>query len=483
LITVGGKAISTTAGGTITVDATTDATGKVSLPITSATGTTGDKITISAVAEGIALTANLVVEWKAVTYTLTDAKDDTSASALRAMTRGGTLTFNYEVKDQFGVAISGGARVKTVTSVGTTNTQYNNLVGGKVSVTVTDTQTTTSNSNTIVSTLETQDSASLNWTPNVAAATPASITAAVSSTAFAFSAVPNQTAATFGGPVSANALTATPTNGVALTAASAATLATAIAGQAVKVSGTGLAFKVADTAANAAASTKVYQNEVEFFSSAAGVFAVQVFSTSAGAKTVTLTTGTATTSVVVTFTAGAPALVSFVAPAQAQVGQALDIVVNVTDKWANPVASAAAGAVGSLTVSSTGTGYFASSALTANAAGKATVKYIVGTADIGTAFLSATLELGATDVTAAQSIEFGLTDGDAIGAGKRIFVSAEFAKGRTVSVAINGKRVYSKVQTSDNAVELGFTQRRAGTYTVTVRISGGIVFTERVTVG
>ena len=111
------------------------------------------------------------------------------------------------------------------------------------------------------------------------------------------------------------------------------------------------------------------------------------------------------------------------------------------------------------------------------------MKYIVGPADIGTAFLSATRELGATDVTAAQSIEFGLTDGDAIGAGKRIFVSAEFAKGRTVSVAINGKRVYSKVQTSDNAVELGFTQRRAGTYTVTVRISGGIVFTERVTVG
>jgi len=194
LITVGGKAISTSAGGTITVDATTDATGKVSLPITSATGTTGDRITISAVAEGIALTANLVVEWKALAYTLVDTKDDTSASTLRAMTRGGKLTMNYSVKDQFGVAISGGARVKTVLAGGTSNTQYNNLVNGVVSVTVTDTQTTTSTANTITSTLETQDSASLNWTANVAAATPAVLTAAVSSTAFSFDTVPNQTA-------------------------------------------------------------------------------------------------------------------------------------------------------------------------------------------------------------------------------------------------------------------------------------------------
>jgi hypothetical protein len=49
-------------------------------------------------------------------------------------------------------------------------------------------------------------------------------------------------------------------------------------------------------------------------------------------------------------------------------------------------------------------------------------------------------------------------------------------------VTINGKRIYSKVQTTDNAVELAFTQRRAGTYTVTVRISGGLTFTERVSI-
>jgi hypothetical protein len=229
--------------------------------------------------------------------------------------------------------------------------------------------------------------------------------------------------------------------------------------------------------------TKFYPGTVTTFSGNNGDFDVDVFSQKSGDQTVTFATGSVTYTAVVTFAAGAPALVSLTAPAQAQVGQALDVLVKVTDKWGNAVASAAQGTTdaGKLTLSSTGTGYFANTTPVAAAAG-VTVKYIVGTADIGTAFLSATLDL-ATDVTAARSIEFGLTDGDVVAGGKRVFVSAEFAKGRTVSVSINGKRIYSKVQTTDNAVELAFTQRRAGTYTVTVRISGGITFTERVTVG
>jgi hypothetical protein len=466
LITVAGKAITATA---TTIALTTDASGKVSMPLTSATGTLGDTVTVVLKAEGVS-SSTLSIVWTAVAYTLTDTKDETAASTLRAMTRGGKLVLDYYVKDQFGVAISGGARVKTVTSGGTTNTQYNNLVNGKVSVTVTDTQTSTTTSNVVTSTVETQDSATLNWTANVASATPAALTAAVSSTAFSFDTVPNQTAGTFTGTVSADAYTGTPTNAVSITGASSAALSTAVAGQSVTVSGAGLAFLV---------NSKVYADSVTFFSGTTGDFTVSVYSTKSGAQTVTFTTGTATSSVVVTFAAGAPVLASLVAPAQAQVGQALDIVINVTDKWGNAVASASSG-TGVLSVSSTGTGYFASAAPVANAAGKATVKYIVGTADIGTAYLSATIELGATDFTTAKSIEFGLTDADVVAGGHRVFVNAEFAKGRTVTVSVDGVRVYSKVQATDNAVELAFTQKKKGAHTVTVRISGGIVFTERV---
>jgi hypothetical protein len=252
----------------------------------------------------------------------------------------------------------------------------------------------------------------------------------------------------------------------------------------VVVANEGTALTVAAPGAYIKAGASFGEGTVTVNSPAGGSVAVVVYFQKVGSTTVTFTNGVAVKTSVVTVTSDlAPALVSIVAPAQAQVGQAMDVVINVTDKWGNVRPTPTTGTdAGILSVKSTGAGYFASSAPVANAAGVATVKYIVGTADIGTAFLSATLDL-ATDVTAARSVEFGLTDGDVVAGGMRVFVSAEFAKGRTVSVSVNGKRIYSKVQTTDNAVELAFTQRRKGTYTVTVRISGGITFTEKVTVG
>ena len=158
----------------------------------------------------------------------------------------------------------------------------------------------------------------------------------------------------------------------------------------------------------------------------------------------------------------------------------MDVVINVTDKWGNAVATPTSGSnAGVLSVSSTGVGYFASANPVANAAGKATVKYIVGQSDLGTAYLTATLDL-ATDVSAAKSVEYGITDADVLAGGRRVFVDYEFAKGKTLTVTIDGKRVYSQLITSDNAGELAFAQTKKGYHTVTVRISGGIVFTEKV---
>ena len=466
---------------------TSDANGEVVVNLIP-TGYTGvQTITVTFTSQNIVATP-VVVAQQAVAYTVADSQDDT-ASANRATAKGGSVAFNLEVKDQYGSFISGGARIKTVVSGGTTAAAaYTNLSGGKATVTVTDTQTAASPvSDTVTFYLETQDSATLNWNAsNVAgfgsaSAASQAVTVNVSATApgFAAAPAPASPATKFTGTVSPVAYSAVTgvagDNGVALLkvgGANSGALATSLAGQKVKISGTGLLFRV---------NSKNFENEVEFFSGAAGAFAVTVYGHTAGDATVTLTTGTTTATAVITFAAGAPALVAFATPAQAQVGQALDIVINVTDQWGNAVATPTSGTnAGILSVSSTGTGYFASAAPVANAAGKATVKYIVGTADIGTAYLSATLDL-ATDVTTAKSIEFGLTDGDVVAGGKRVFVNAEFAKGRTVTVSIDGKRIYSKVQTTDNAVELAFTQKKAGVHTVTVRISGGIVFTEKVT--
>ena len=460
---------------------TTNASGEVLVNLIPSGFTAGQNVVVTFSSQNLSATAVTVVQ-EALLYTIADSQDDT-ASANRAVARGGSVSFNLEVKDQYGVAISGSSRIATTVSGGTTAaTAYTAVADGKATVTVKDTQTTTSNANTVTFALETQNSSTLNWGASnvsgfgVTNAANAAITVAVSATAPGFGSAPKPagSATKFTGTVTPDAYTASaPTNGVALLNNGAA-LATSVAGQRVTVAGAGELFLV---------NGKYYKDTVSFFSGAAGAFAVTAFSQTAGDQVVTFTTGTTTVSVTITFAAGPVALVTLTAPAQAQVGQALDVVVKTTDKWGNVQASAASG-TGSLSLASTGSGYFASSAVTTSATtGLATVKYIVGTADIGTAFLSATLELGATDATAARSIEFGLTDGDVLAGGKRIFVNAEFAKGRTVSVSINGKRVYSKVQTTDNAVELAFTQRRAGTYTVTVRISGGIVFTEKVTVG
>jgi hypothetical protein len=380
------------------------------------------------------------------------------------------------VKDQFGTLTTKSDRIAVTTSIGsgltafTTGTTYVTLSGGKGTYSATSGTATAAGQISLATSLEAQNASTLNW---AAYATPVAGTAIlvnVTTVANSFATAP---AATATAKVTPDAYTSAISNAAGYSAVYSVTVTNP--GTMVTVAAPGAYIKVGSTFGEGTASER---------SPANGVVAVVVYAKTVGSLTATFTNGVAVKTSVITLTTDlAPALVSMAAPAQAQVGQAMDVVISVTDKWGNAVATPTSGTnAGILSVSSTGTGYFASAAPVANAAGKATVKYIVGTADIGTAFLSATLDL-ATDVTAARSVEFGLTDGDVLAGGKRIFVSAEFAKGRTVSVSINGKRIYSKVQTTDNAVELAFTQRRAGTYTVTVRISGGITFTEKVTVG
>jgi hypothetical protein len=461
---------------------TSDANGEVLVNLIPSGYTAGQTVTVTFSSQNINATAVTVAQ-QAPLYTIADSQDDTS-SANRAIAKGQSVSFNMTVKDQYGQAITGGARIKTVVSGGTTAAAaYTTVTAGAATVTVTDTQTAASPvADTATFYLETQDSATLNWNASnvsgfgVTNAASAPVTIAVSATypGFASAPLPAGSATKFTGTVSPTAYAdvtgVAGDNGVALLNNGAA-LATSVAGQKLTISGTGLLFRV---------NSKNYADTVTFFSGAAGAFAVTVYGHTAGDQTVTLVTGSTTKTAVITFAAGAPALASIVTPANAQVGQAMDVVINVTDKWGNAVATPTSGTnAGILSVSSTGVGYFASANPVANAAGKATVKYIVGTADIGTAYLSATLDL-ATDVTTAKSVEFGLTDADVVAGGHRVFVNYSFAKGRTLTITIDGVRKYSQIVTTDNDGELAFTQKKAGYHTVTVRISGGIVFTEKV---
>jgi hypothetical protein len=453
---------------------TSDANGEVKVDLKSVGFVDAQTVTVVFTSQNI-VAAGVQVTQKATAYTISADNGNLYSTPL-----GTPRAVALSVKDQFGTlsAATADRLAVTPTAVAGGLTGYVNpgtsfvaVVGGKATYNVSSVAATTAGQVTLSVALQSLDTATQNYvaaSPAVAAFTAVAVN--FTTAANSFTTAP---AATATAKVNADAYT----SAISTTAGYSATYTVVVAneGTAVTVAAPGAYIKVGSTFGEGTATENT---------PVGGSIAVAVYFHTVGATTVTFTNGTAVKTSVVTVTSDlAPALVSMAAPAQAQVGQAMDVVISVTDKWGNAVATPTSGTnAGILSVSSTGTGYFASAAPVANAAGKATVKYIVGTADIGTAFLSATLDL-ATDVTAARSVEFGLTDGDVLAGGKRIFVSAEFAKGRTVSVSINGKRIYSKVQTTDNAVELAFTQRRAGTYTVTVRISGGITFTEKVTVG
>jgi len=450
---------------------TSDANGEVKVDLKSVGFLAADTpVSLTFTSENIASNA-VAVSQAATAYAITADEGNLYSTAL-----GTPQAVALSVKDQFGTLSTKSDRIAVTTSISsgltafTAGTTYVAVSGGKATYSATSGTATASGTISLATSLEAQDASTLNWAAYATPVTGTAILVNVTTVANSFATAP---AATATAKVTPDAYTSAISNAAGYSAVYSVTVTNP--GTLVTVAAPGAYIKVGSTFGEGTATER---------SPAGGVVAVVVYAKTVGSLTATFTNGVAVKTSVITLTTDlAPALVSLVTPAQAQVGQAMDVVINVTDKWGNVVATPTSGTnAGILSVKSTGTGYFASAAPVANAAGVATVKYIVGTADIGTAYLSATLDL-ATDVTAAKSVEFGLTDGDVVAGGKRVFVSAEFAKGRTVSVSINGKRVYSKVQTTDNAVELAFTQRKAGVYTVTVRISGGITFTEKVTVG
>jgi len=514
-VTVNGTAYKTNASLTAaSIDLTSNASGQLAVEIQT-TGFVAQTVTTTFTAQNY--TANVVATAEAAVYYAVDIADVANVGS-RLLLSAATTTVAYQVMDQYGVAPADGAFRAVLTGAAAA---YQPVVAGKATFTVTG-GTGASQAYTIALEEYVTASASFNTAyvegtdndngftvtkpaaANVSAAGSIVLTTAIaadgnffatsqsggsttSTTKLslsdkAFSSVDTRldkktAAPTLAAGYSAGTVTA-PTAGTAAgNAAVSITVvpkgsdvaATAIAAP-VTVSGTGLLFQVG--------TTTFKTDSISFLAAAAGTV-VKVYSQKAGAQVVTVTSGTATKTVTLTYAtiaAEASTLAYSSLPAQAQSGRALDLAAVVSDKWGNTVAGA------SVAFNNTGVGYVQSTAaVTSDAAGKVTGRLIVLQNDMGTSFLSATLDL-ATDVVVAKSIEFGLTDVDVVAGGKRLFVNAEFAQGRTVTVSINGKRVYSKVQTTDNAVELAFTQRKAGTYTVTVRVSGGIVATEKVTI-
>jgi hypothetical protein len=255
----------------------------------------------------------------------------------------------------------------------------------------------------------------------------------------------------------------------------------------VTVSGTGLQFAVTQEG-----NKVVYaKDSITFNASSTGTYSVDVWSHTAGKNVVTIASGTGKATVNVYFAKAAELAASSVkvtvadAAAQFQAGRALDVVIAVTDKFGNPV-DLGQSADAALVVAQTGAGYLNSlgDGTTNATTGKFSSKLITNFGDLGTSTITATVDFAdttLTDVVATNSSEFGVTDADVTVGGRAVYASVEFAKGKTVTVSVDGRRLYSKLFSTDAYTELKFTQKKAGKHVVTVRVSGGIVYSETVT--
>jgi hypothetical protein len=467
----------------------TDSTGVASLVVSSAGLTAGNTATITVKFAAQNLEAAVVATETAAAYTVTDD----AASTVVATNKNTAVSFNYSVKDQFGVL---SARTNERLLVSATQTggagianQFITVAGGKAAFTVKP-ETDITGDIAVSAALQISTTSTTTGVTTWAAdgIDVANRTVKFRSAAYSFTTAPaiDATAGINGGAwtetgaqkqtlTTVDQSDSTLTTGLVSPAAGTTwakvTLTGSNAGESLTVSGTGVFLSIDGGTVAKDKATKTAE---------AAAVVIYVASNTAGAKTITVTNGTVSKTVVVTFDKAAATAGKTVAigtlDSQAQAGRAVDVSATIVDKFGNAVAGA------TVTLSSTGVGYLANNSVTTtDVNGRVTAKLVVGSADLGTATITATSTLAdATVATASKSVEFGITDADVTVGGRAVYASVEFAKGKTVTVTVDGKRLYSKLQSSDNYVELKFTQKKAGKHVVTVRVSGGVSVTETV---
>jgi len=466
-----------------TLALTTDSSGLASVVVSSSGVTAGSTATITVSFAAQNITAAVVATETAAAYTVSDDAN----SAVIATSKNTATTLNYSVKDQFGVlSTRTNERLVVTATTAATVTQYITVTAGKAAIVVTPVTDSTADI-TVAAALEvstTVPATGVTWAAN--GTNVANRTVKIRAAAYDFATAP-AVAYVWNGSASAaynstsnykQALTtaalaglAAVTSGAANATWQAVTLTGSNAGEKLTVSGTGVFLSIDGATATANSATKTAE---------AAAATIYVASNTTGAKTLTVTNGTVSKTVVVTFdkaaaTAGKTITIGDLA-VQAQAGRAVDVSAVITDQFGNPVQGA------TVTLTSSGVGYLGNNSVTtSDASGRVTAKLIVDSGDLGTATVTASSTLAdATVATASKSVEFGQTDVDVTTGGKALYASVEFAKGKTVTVTVDGKRLYSKMFTTDSYTELKFTQKTAGKHVVTIRVSGGVSLTETV---
>ena len=480
-VTVNGtKYTDATALAAASVALTTDASGLASVAV-STTGFTAGSSSVTVTFAAQNFTSAVVAAQTAAAYTVSDD----GASTVIATNKNTAVTLAYSVKDQFGVAST---RTNERLVVSATNaavaTQYIAVSAGKASFSVA--QTTDSAADVVVTSalqISTDTNGSISWANN--GTNTVTNTIKTRSAAYAFTVAPaidatngiNNGAWTVAGAqkqtlTSYDQTDSTLTTGLVSPAASTVwakvTLTGSNAGEKLTVSGSDVFLSIDGAAATKNTATKVAQ---------ATTAVIYVASTKAGAKTLTVTNGSVSATVVVTFDAATVASRAAVVlgdlVAVSQAGRSVDVSAIVTDAFGNVVSGA------TVTLSATGVGYLANTTATSDANGKVAGKLVVGALEAGDAVVTASVTLAdATVKTVSKTVSFGATDAQIDIVGKRVTAVASFSKGKTVAFYVDGVKKWSKTSASDADVVLNYNLKK-GTHTVTVKISGGFVTTEK----
>jgi hypothetical protein len=386
---------------------------------------------------------------------------------LRSVVEGGSTTLNYTVKDQFGVAISGGRLVSTV-GYTTSATVYTNLVGGAASLTVTDTTASTATSIAVSTTVETQNATTLNWAAASPAISASTQTVYVASQADAFDFAPAAASA-------AIATNATITGSVRN------------AGSAVVVSATGVTFTV---------NSKEYADTVTIVTGTNGDFSFTAKSNTAGGKTITFN-NTEVKTAVLTVAAALPstgATLTITAPATSVPGRTVPVVVTLVDKYGNAVDTTSTTTDGQVTVTVSGIGTYTAIAADTDASGKVSFNVILPSNDSGAVTISAkydsngaTADVTGTTVVLSQTATITVAAAAAVEptskigtANSRVYVNVKDGKGSVVSVKIGNK--WFTRSALNNDYTLSFKAAKGKKVSVKVYVDGDLSSSKTITV-
>jgi hypothetical protein len=493
--TAGGKTVSATSTSAY-FDTVTDATGKVAFTGSASAGTKSDSVTVSvAVLKGSAYAAadaNVVTWNDAIVQNpvLTSGVIGFGADSNLKIAKGASYALNYAVADDFGQLVTAAGYRLNVAYTTLGNTAAVNaaaaVTAGKASVTIADDSATTGSSYTVTAKLQKLNTAGTAW-ENSTVATGTAVANVYVSTKVAATVtadVPTASQATITKTlVDADLRVDGNTNSAALIGYSGTTVTvsgvvtdatgSAIAGQDVTIAGANLGFISVDT--------KVYKvGSITVQTDSTGKYSVAVFTTTAGKASLTVTAGAATVTKSITYT-GITSLaetnvLSLDVASLSQVGRSVTVTVKLVDKYGNAVTTAA----DKVAIAVTGVGSLSAKTLTIDK-GAATVQFVAGANDFGDAVITAkytATDAAETVVSVTKTLTIGVTDAQVDVVNNRVTAVASFSKGKTVGFYVDGVKKWSKLSASDADVVLNYNLKK-GTHTVTVKISGGFVTTEK----